>query len=94
MYGLDTAIDLSFLKSREVIQIAIGVYQVIFAFDDDTSISVEGEFRFVSREGSSVWQPGTPQTAVSTLRLLGATVEWVNGQKDALWNLHFPMETA
>jgi len=35
MYGLKKDIDLSFLTGRELIQLAIGVYQVQFGFDED-----------------------------------------------------------
>jgi hypothetical protein len=35
MYGLKTEIDLSFLTGRELIQLAIGVYQVQFGFDQE-----------------------------------------------------------
>jgi Family of unknown function (DUF6188) len=90
MYGLDMTIDLSFLIGREAIQIAIGQYQVIFAFDEDVRISVESEFRHISPDGDvSTWQPRAPQTAAATLRLLGAKVEKVSGQKDGTLKLTF-----
>ena len=44
MYGLKKDIDLSFLNGREVIQVAIGIHQVQFGFDEDVRISVEGGF--------------------------------------------------
>lgn len=34
MYGLGREIDLSFLNHREVEQVAVGVYQMIFGFDE------------------------------------------------------------
>ena len=90
MYGLDTTIDLSFLIGRESVQIAIGQYQVIFAFDEDLRISVESEFRLVSPGGEvSTWQPCAPQSAAATLRLIGRKVEKVSGQKDGTLTLTF-----
>ena len=89
MHGLDTTIDLSFLTGREVLQVAIGIHDVQFAFDRDVRISITGSFRYVSREGSSEWQPGAPQAAAPALRLLGATVEQVYGQKDGTLELTF-----
>jgi hypothetical protein len=44
MYGLKKTIDLGFLMDREVGQVAIGMYQVVFSFDEDVTIAVEGEF--------------------------------------------------
>lgn len=87
MYGLDLKIDLSFLKGREVIQVAIGIHGVQFTFDKDVGISVTGSFRYVSREGCFEWQPGAPQAAAPALRLLGATVERVCGREDGTLEL-------
>lgn len=87
MHGLDTTIDLSFLKGREILQIAIGIHDVQFAFDKDVRISITSSFRYVSREGSFEWQPGAPEAAAPAVRLLGATVEQVFGQKDGTLEL-------
>jgi hypothetical protein len=46
MYGLEKEIDLSFLTSRELIQVAIGSFQVQFHFDEDVTVSVEAGFRY------------------------------------------------
>jgi hypothetical protein len=90
MYGLDTTIDLSFLIGRESVQFAIGQYQVIFVFDEDVRISVESEFRLMSLGGEvSAWQPCAPQTAAAALRLLGAKIENVSGQKDGTLTIAF-----
>jgi hypothetical protein len=43
MYGLEKEFDLSFLNGREVEQVAIGVYQIQFGFDEDVRVSVEGQ---------------------------------------------------
>jgi hypothetical protein len=40
MYGLKKEIDLSFLTGRELIQVAIGSFQVEFHFDEDVTVSV------------------------------------------------------
>jgi hypothetical protein len=89
MYGLDSKIDLSFLRGREVIPVAIGIHDVQFAFDKDIRFSVTGLFRYASRESSFEWQPGAPQSAAPALRLLGATVERISGQEDGTLKLLF-----
>ena len=88
MNGLDAAIDLSFLRGREVIQITIGIFQILFIFDEQVQISVESEFRFGSTD-SCVWLPGMPQAAGPALRLLGARVEQVRSQRDGTLDLIF-----
>lgn len=89
MNGLSKEVDLSFLNGREVIQVAIGIHQVIFSFDEEITISVEGEFRFDSTEGPSTWKPGAPQAASSAIRLLGTTIERVDGREDGTLRLTF-----
>jgi hypothetical protein len=83
MYGLREGMDLSFLRGREVIQIAIGVHQVIFAFDGDIGISLESEF-CTARDsaGSSTWRGGEPRSACPALSPLGAVIVDVNGRED------------
>jgi hypothetical protein len=46
MYRLKKEIDLSFLTGRELVQVAIGSFQVQFHFDEDVAVSVEAEFRY------------------------------------------------
>jgi hypothetical protein len=46
MYGLKKDTDLSFLNGRELVQAAVGLYQTIFRFDEDVTISAEGEFSY------------------------------------------------
>lgn len=89
MYGLDTSIDLSFLRGREVVQIAIGIHQVIFGFDADVSITVEGAFQYAARGECSKWGPGMPDAATPTLRLLGRTVREVQGHSDGTLKIGF-----
>jgi hypothetical protein len=89
MYGLNRSIDLSFLRNRELIQVAIGLHQVIFAFDDDVTISVEGQFEHVSPMGSTEWRPGASELAANAVKLLGATVKSVVGQENGTLELAF-----
>lgn len=89
MYGLKEGTDLSFLKGRELIQLAIGCYQVIFAFDQETSISVESGYELHTNEGVTVWTPGKVQTAVSALGLLGRAITEVQGEVSGTLTLTF-----
>ena len=91
MFGLSQSIDLSFLNGREVAQVAIGVYQIIFGFDDDVRISVERQFSYFDGEREWVWrpEPGTSQIAAQTLNLLGTTIESYEGQPNGTLELFF-----
>ena len=77
MYGLNRDVDLSFLTGREVIQVAVGTYQVQFHFDEDVNISVEGEFKYFDGKDETTWsaKPESAHVAARTVALLGAVIE-------------------
>jgi len=84
VYGLSPDIDLDFLNGREVIQIAIGLFQVQFAFDADVRISVQSEFCYYDGNYELTWkpEPNGAATAASTVTLLGATVTNFTAERD------------
>jgi hypothetical protein len=43
MYGLSADVDLSFFIDVSLIQICLGSHQIAFNFDEDVSITVEGD---------------------------------------------------
>ena len=92
MYGLSKDIDLSFLKGREVIQVAIGVYQVQFGFDEDVIIYVHSQFGYFDGHDEWTWEPerGAEQIAARTVSLLGATIQNFEGHEDGTLILTFP----
>lgn len=47
MYGLDKATDLTFLVGKGLVQICVGLFQLILNFDDGVSISIEGEVEHI-----------------------------------------------
>jgi hypothetical protein len=77
MYGLKKDLDLSFLNGRQVEQVAIGTYQIIFSFDEDVKISTYIEFIYFDGQEEWTWkpEPGAAQIASRTVSLLGATIE-------------------
>ncbi len=91
MYGLRKDIDLKFLNGRECLQVAIGVYQIQFGFDDDVRISIEGEFRYFDGGTEVVWrhEPGYVQIASCMVALLGATIESFEGRENGTLTLIF-----
>src|SRR5579859_755495 len=91
MYGLKKGVDLNFLKSREVVQVAIGVYQTQFGFDEDVSVYVHSQFGYFDGRDEWVWkpEPGGPQIAARTVALLGATIESFQAHEDGTLKLIF-----
>lgn len=91
MYGLPRNIDLSFLNGREVIQVAIGIFQVQFGFDEDATICVHSQFTHFDGHQDWTWtpEPSKVQVAARALSLLGATVERVQTHEDGTLILSF-----
>ncbi len=91
MYGLKKNIDLSFLSGREVTQVAIGVYQIQFHFDEDVAIYVEGEFSYFDGKDELHWkpEPGTSNTAGRTAALLATTIDRFEAHEDGTLRLFF-----
>jgi hypothetical protein len=91
MYGLNKGIDLGFLAGRQVEQVAIGTYQIIFGFDDDVRISTYSQFNYFDRQEEWIWkpEPGAEQIAARTLSLLGATIQNFEGHEDGTLILTF-----
>jgi len=69
-------------------QITVGIFQVIFTFDEQVSITVESEFRFGS-PNSCFWRAGEPEAAAPVLRLLGTRVGQVRNQTDGTLDMSF-----
>jgi hypothetical protein len=88
---LSKDIDLRFLNGRECIQIAIGVYQIQFGFDEDVRISVEGQFRYFDGGTEVVWrpEPGFALIAARTVALLGGTIDSFEGRGNGTLTLIF-----
>jgi Family of unknown function (DUF6188) len=91
LYGLRKDIDLSFLAGREVGQVAIGVYQVQFGFDEDVVISVQSQFVYFDGQQEWIWkpEPGAAHIAARTVSLLAATIQSFEGQENGALFLVF-----
>lgn len=89
MHGLTSDVDLEFIVGREVIQIAIGVHQVIVAFDQNLKISIEGEFEYITKVARVKWRPSASEVAAKTVGLLGLRVGSISSQTDGALELSF-----
>ena len=57
MCGLSKDLDLNFLNGREVVQVAIGIYQIIFGFAEDVRISAYSQFSYFDGQQEWIWKP-------------------------------------
>ena len=89
MPELNHNMDVQFLRGRELIQIAIGLYQVIFVFDDEITISVENHFRYIAFENSVEWLPGAKHIAGKTIELLGGLIEEICSLENGTLEIKF-----
>jgi hypothetical protein len=91
MYGLSKDLDLSFLNGRLVEQVAIGVYQIQFGFDDDVRISTYMLFRYFDGQQEWIWkpEPRAAQIAARTVSLLAATIQSFEVQENGTLSLVF-----
>lgn len=78
MYGLDPDTDLSFIVGRELIQVAVGQYQVILRFTSEVSITIESDIQMDG--GEAIADSRTAGAAL--LELIGAEVEGAAGVAD------------
>jgi len=91
MYGLSKDLDLSFLNGRQVLQVAIGVYQIQFGFDEDVMIYVHSQFGYFDGHDEWVWtpEPGGAHIAARTVALLDSTIASFQGHEDGTLKLIF-----
>ena len=62
------------LTDRELVQLSIGAYQLIFRFDSDVTLSVEGGLRYWIDSKEGKWQTGSPSTSSALAELVGSSV--------------------
>jgi hypothetical protein len=89
MYRLPKDINLSFLQSRELVQICFGKYQVQFNFDKDVRIFVQNTFSYVDATGSVFEMKTAASAAVLVDRLIGKTVIDINPTEDGTLHIAF-----
>ena len=64
-------------EGRELIQLQVGVYQLLFAFEGDVALSVESTVHFEVEAHNGEWLPENPQSAASLTAFVGKKVERV-----------------
>lgn len=77
MYGLPKGADLQFLIGKELVQVCVGMYQVILRFYEELTISLECECEVIPALPGRV--PATSQAAVTSLiSLIGTKITTAN----------------
>jgi hypothetical protein len=90
MYGIDKKISYEFLIGKELLQLCIGRYQLIFNFSDQLVISTECCLSLKFLDGTLIEvSSDSPESAGKLTCLLGRTIENVNTDIDGVMTLLF-----
>lgn len=90
MHGIDKKISYDFLIGKEVLQLCLGLYQLIFNFSDQLVISTECSLSLKLLDGTLIEvSSGNPESAGKLTCLLGRTIENVNTEIDGVLSLLF-----
>jgi hypothetical protein len=81
--------DASFLVGKQLLQVAIGVNEVIFRFDEGFDILAATNFDVCFDGESSSWTAGSPESASCVLGLLGQTISKVEVVSESLLRIKF-----
>jgi hypothetical protein len=81
---LPADVDLSFVMGLELLQVATGLYQVQFRFDNEVTVSVEDSFTYERPERSDSWKAGELNVAGLTAELVGSAVRDVRANGSEL----------
>lgn len=89
MYRMGEGFDASFLIGQELTQVAIGVNDVVFRFDEGFSILATTDFDVRINGVSSSWIAGSPDSASGVLGLVGQTISAVRVVSEVLLRITF-----
>lgn len=89
MYGLPANMDWNFLVGRELIQMCVGIHQVLLRFDGDVSVSIECVFEHSFPGAKTHSCTNLAHRAKSLVTLLGTRVERVDGKSHEALVLSF-----
>jgi hypothetical protein len=74
MFGLPPEVDLTFFDARELEQVCIGAHVVILNFDEDVSLTIEGDICHRSSAGAVTTFVSSASAASTLVRLINAKV--------------------
>lgn len=89
MYGLPENIDLRFLENAELLQVCIGVHELVLRFQDDIAITVMGKFLHESTAQAASPNASLAHFASTLTTLLEAKIVKVEATTDGTLRLCF-----
>lgn len=89
VFGLPKDFDGSFFVGRSLLQVCIGLHEVIFKFDEDVEVTVESEFKVAAGGDGKVFTSPI-EGGRASLVLLQEAVLQVRGVQDGTLTLTFP----
>ncbi|MFQ5502455.1 MAG: DUF6188 family protein [Phycisphaerae bacterium] len=89
MHGLPVGVDLSFFRGRQLLQVCVGLNDVILNFDNGVSLSIQTSISHHSSTGkATIYEEYTP-AATMLMSLLHQTIVGVRGDKKGTLHLEF-----
>ena len=83
MYKLNSSEHLNYLVGKELIQVCVGLYQVILRFTDELSISIECLYKITNEEDGSIDASGdNPHATINFVDFLGYSIESIHLKSD------------
>ena len=77
MYKLNRTLDFSFLIGKELLQVCVGVVQVILRFDEQVSISIESDFIIIDENQNEFYCLDIPSDTGHLIKFLGLKIQHV-----------------
>lgn len=89
MYGLPEDADLTFLMSRQLEMVCLGLSVVILNFDENISISIENTFYHYSADGKCTACESHRDSALALSGVLGCSITGVSWHTNGFLRMSF-----
>jgi len=89
MYGLPADLDLGLFREKTLIQVCIGMHDLILNFDGGVSVSIGSSIGLATTDGAYQKYKNLLESAVGVVALLGRTVMSSTADADGTLSLQF-----
>lgn len=89
MYKLPNGINLDFFVKKTLLQICVGVHDLIFNFDDDLAVTVTSSIGYVDSDGKSYQSDNFCEIIATLVKLLNHSVVYAKGEVSGTLTLKF-----
>ncbi len=89
MYGLSKDVDLGFMCGKILLQVCVGVNEIILNFDEDMSITVTANYSQIKKTGEKNDFNACPDGAIMLVGLLHRAIKDARGSPDGTLQMVF-----